>query len=238
MANGTVHVRNPLKDQAILGLIISGITIAFGFILSEVQSKLGWGLLLLSLLTVLLIFGIIIWLIQKPIQESLIYLVKQLKAQISQKSITWLLDTDELMNYELESEAPEIWLLTSDLLDDAQGGPFQKVVTSNLQKGKRYVYFAPNTPEIRARIEMVFSHHKNNKNLKVVYLPDKFFFLVPKLDIAIYNPLSKGSIPRSAFLGIPDPSNSDHFHAAVNYDFIDKLVGSLLDSYKEQIQFD
>jgi hypothetical protein len=219
-----------------LGLIITVLTIAFGLILSEVQVKLGWGLLLLSLFSVLLIFALVIWLVQKPLQQLLIILVRELKSQFEQKAIVWLLDTDQLMNYELNTDAPEIWLLTSDLLDDAQGGPFQDIVAKNLKKGKNYVYFVPNVPEIKTRIEAVFAHHSNHHKLRVVYLPDNFFFLVPKLDIAIYNPLSKGRSEKSAFMGIPAPGEKGHYHASVTIDFIDKLVGTLLEEYKRQIK--
>ncbi len=229
-------IKNPLKDQAVLGLIITVLTIAFGFLLGEVQNKLGWGLLILSLFTVLVVFALVIWLIQKPIQQLLITLVRELKRQLEQKAITWLLDTDQLMEYELSSVAPEIWLLTSDLLDDAQGGPFQNVVAKNLKKNKNYVYFVPNMPETRTRIEAIFAHHGNNQLLRVVYLPDNFFFLVPKLDIAIYNPLSKGGSPKSAFMGIPVPGETNHYHASVSIDFIDKLVGTLLEPYKSQLK--
>jgi len=227
--------KNPLKDQAILALIIAGLTILLGFVLAELQTKLGWGLLAVSLITVLIIFGMIIWLVQEPLQHILIALARDIRRLLEPKSIGWLLDTDQLASYELESNAPEIWLLTSDLLDDSQGGPFQTVVEKNLQKGKHYIYFVPNTPEIRARLEMVFSHHRNKQFLKAVYLPDSFFFLVPKLDIAIYNPLSKGKTVRCAFMGIPVPGQQDHYHASVSLDFIDKLVGTLLSSYEKEI---
>jgi hypothetical protein len=91
----------------------------------------------------------------------------------------------------------------------------------------------PNLPEIHARVEMLRTAHKHHGNMRFVYLPDTFFFLVPKLDIVIYNPLSHDSRRRCAFMGIPDTMGTSHYHAKVSFEFVDRLVGVLLKPYRD-----
>ena len=226
-------VKDWLLDQGILALVIVGLTIGLGILLGEIQPLLGWRILIISLTFILLLFAIVIWLVQKPVRNQLTAGLDQLKLQVATETIDWLLDTEQLAAYELKSPANEIWLLTSDLLDDVGGGPFQTIVNKKVQAGTHYVYYVPNRPEIRARVEMISQSHGRNSLIDFVYLPDSFFFLVPRLDIVIYNPLSNAE--RSAFMGIPVPGEGGHFHAQVSADFIDKLIGVLLPEYQKQL---
>ena len=229
--------RDWMHDQGLVALIITGLTVLLSIFLSELQTKLGWGTVVLSLFTILTIFGITFWLIQRPLKHILVSLGDDLRKLLEPRKFSWLLDTEQLAQYEQSATVSEIWLLTSDLLDDAQGGPFLNVVKKNLQRKVRHVYFVPNTPEVRARVEMIKEFHKNHPLLKVVYLPDTFFFLVPKFDVCIYNPLSQDKSIRAAYMGLPTQEQANHYHAAVSIDFIDKLVGVLLDEYKKQVHW-
>lgn len=224
-----------ITDPTITALWISGFTIVLGIVLSETQAKIGWGILIVALIFVLGIFALLILLVMTPLQQQLESYIDNVQSKIDPAALTWLLDSAQLAKYEQTSKAPEIWLLTSDLLDDSQGGTFNDVVAKKLAKGAtKYVYFVPGTPEAKARVQALFTQHKNHTNLRAVYLPDTFFFLVPRLDIAIYNPFSEGAMPRQAFMGIPVRDEARQYHASVSLDFIDKIVGTLLPEYKKE----
>ena len=228
--------KSVLTENVWVAVIIPLLTIVVSFALSEIQSapSIGWRGVVCAIILVLGLYGIVVWWVRRP----LIGMLEELKSDLVLKHFetqrSWLLDTTQLAAYERNVKAKEIWLITSDLLDDSQGGPFMKVVTRNLQKGIRHVYFFPDTPENKARADAIRAAQKSDL-LTFVLLPDSFFFLVPKLDIAIYNPRGEGGLPQSAFMGIPVPGESDHYHAAVSLDFIHRIVGTLLEAYKKQV---
>lgn len=224
-----------LSDQAILALIIVCLTALLGFLISEVQNKIGWPSLVTALVFVGTLFGLVLWLVQRPILQMLADLPSLIRNS-RQGSAPWLSDTHQLMEYELESGSREIWVLSSDLLDDSQGGPFQAVVERKLKKRTKYVYFVPDDPVIRVRIETIFAHHGNSPLLRVIYLPESFFFLVPQLDIIVYDPLATKPDHRSAFMGIPALGEDNHHHARMSTEFMDKLIGILLPCYKRDTE--
>jgi hypothetical protein len=224
-----------LEDPSVYILIVTALTILATIIMAEIQPAVGWKRLLVGLAVVVSIYATLVFTLQKPFQAQLREGLKQIESLLAPHSISWLLDTEGLKRFEEDGDAKEIWLLTSDLLDDLEGGPFREVVKAKMKTGTRYVYFVPDTAEIAARVRMMMKSYKDGKGPHVVYLPDSFFFLVPKLDIVIYDPLSESSVVRCAFMGIPVPGESRHYHAAVNNEFIDKLVGTLVKQYPQRI---
>lgn len=233
MAEKSGEQKSWITDPALTALWISGFTILLGIFLAEIQTKLGWLILIVALIFVLGIFGVLVWLVMRPLRKTLDGYLDAVQSNINPAAQTWLLDRAQLAKYEQLSKAPEIWLLTADLLDDSQGGLFNAVVTKKLAKGTKYTFFVPNVPEAKARVQALFNQHQQHPNLQAVFLPDSFFFLVPGLDIAIYNPFSAESIPRHAFMGIPIRDEARQYHVAVSLDFIDKIVGTLLPEYKK-----
>ncbi len=215
-----------IKNNAILVLVLMVLTILVGIVFSETQTKIGWLNLVLALLFIIILFIVLIILIQRPLLESLNKFIKNQTKLMESMAIPWLKDTDQLTEYELDSkDFKEIWLITLDLLDDVQDGPFQSVVEANLKKNIKYYYFVPENETIKARVKQIQKFHRYHENLNFIFLPNSFIFIVPKLDIVIYNPLESNS--RAAFMGIPTPDDQNHYHALVNSEFIDKLVGIL-----------
>lgn len=226
-------VRDWLADEGILALIMVGLTIVFGFILGEVQSKIGWVLLTGALIFILVVIGITVTLVRRPLQRIVHQGFEDMKLALVAGRTHWLYNLDAVIHHERDTLAREIWLVSEDLQEDVAGGPFRDVVAEKLKAGVKYVYFVPDSVETRARIQIIKAAHGYTDRISMVFLPDSFFFLVPRLDIVIYNPLSLGGIPREAFMGIPVPDTTDHFHVAVTDDFIDRLVGTLLQLYNK-----
>ncbi|MCX6625710.1 MAG: hypothetical protein NTY38_32535 [Acidobacteria bacterium] len=216
-----------LADSKVQAFLLAAATLVLGYWMSDLKAKVGWQLLASVVIVELLIVLAVLWVVYRPLKASIDSAFVDIKRYLEPKSISWLLDTEQLVGFEEQSQAKEIWLLTSDLVDDLVGGPFQDLVGRRLTHTK-YVYLVPNTPEIYARVQLLQAHYKNSQNLQFHYLPDSFFFLVPKLDIVIYNPLSAGKGERCAYMGIPASGDINHYHAAVSTDFIDKLVGVLV----------
>lgn len=230
----TINVSNWVWKDTIFVLVVTGLTILFGILLSEVQNKIGWAILITSLAFVLAIFATLTHLVMRPVNTMLEQALHEFKHNISPDALEWLLDTDEMVKYEIASTSTEIWLISSDFLDDSPGGPFMKVVTERLDKGTNYVYFTPNTPQARARMTALHAQHHYSSSLHIVYLPDNLFFLVPKLDISIYNPLGKDSGKRMSFMGLPAlGEDARHYHVSMSTDFVDNVVGTLLPEYQK-----
>lgn len=223
-----------IADNGIMTLLFTSLTVIVGIAIAEIQTIFGWANLVVALALVCLLYWSTIWLFGKPLAKILLELKEELIRQRSPSNFSWLHDTEQLASYERTVKAKEIWLLTSDLLDDSSDGPFHEVVRENLKRKIKHVYFFPDTPENRARSITIHKSQQQNALLKFVHLPNNFFLLVPKLDVVIYNPQGENGMVRAGFMGIPVPGESNHFHAAVSLDLIDKLVGSLLDSYHKQ----
>ena len=228
------RVKNWLADNGIMTLLFTGLTVVFGIAISEIQALFGWLSLAVALVLVCLLYWSTIWLFGKPLAKILLELKEELIQQHTPTNFSWLLDTEQLASYERTVKTKELWLITSDLLDDSSDGPFHAVVRENLKRKIKHVYFFPDTPENRARATTIHKSQQQNTLLQFVYLPNNFFLLVPKLDVVIYNPQGESGMVRAGFMGIPVPAEGNHYHAAVSLDLIDKLVGTLLDSYQKQ----
>lgn len=225
-------VLRSLRDNGVLLVIITVLTVVTGVILSEAQAKIGWWPLVGAVVVVLLVLLTVSVVVATPIQADVVSrlanMERLVERAIEPRAITWLFETEQLAAYERVCDAPEVWLLTSDLLDDVQGGMFQEVVAQNLKRGIRQVYFVPNSPEVRARVETVLTYHKRHPNMRFVYVSGDLFLLSPKLDIVIYNPLAVPPAARRGFMGLPAPRSVRHYHAEIDGEFIDRLVGRLL----------
>jgi hypothetical protein len=228
------RVKNWLADNGIMTLLFTGLTVILGIAISEIQALFGWVNLAVALILVCLLYWSTIWIFGKPLAKILLELKEELIQQRAPTNFSWLLDTEQLASYERTVKAKEIWLITSDLLDDSSDGPFHIVVRENLKRKIKHVYFFPDTPENRARATIIHKSQQQSALLKFVYLPNNFFLLVPKLDVVIYNPQGESGMIRAGFMGIPVPAEGNHYHAAVSIDLIDKLVGTVSESYTRQ----
>lgn len=121
----------------------------------------------------------------------------------------------------------EIWLISPDLLTEINSGIYSGVVYENLKKGTKYKYFVPNNDVNKTRVRIFMNKCHNNKNLEVYYLDDDFFFLVPHVDFAIYEPMKSITDGKQGYIGLPIEGAKDCFAALMNNDFVDAVIGKL-----------
>jgi hypothetical protein len=108
---------------------------------------------------------------------------------------------DEMLSI-IESNASNIWVISTDLRNDVNPGKIREAVEANLKSGKQYTYFVPsqtnpNFPDAVLHEKAfkkwdVYLAHRDQ--VRFIHLPDDTLFLFR--EVIIYNPLT-------------DPNNKD-----------------------------
>jgi len=232
--------KNWIKDNSISALIVVVLTILFGILLGELQGKLGWGGLILSLICIFSIIFFVLWLSFRNVLSVNQNIANRIENNynkfVDKYKLGWILSSEQIEDFEKNLSNIEIWLITSDLAEDTVGEFFHECVKNNLKKNTVvYKYFVPNTLSIKSKVEMIKQENNNHKNLHFVYLNDDFFFLSPRLDFSIYNPYQKSeSMERLGLMGIPDTDEEIQYHAKVSDTIIEVLTGKLLEFIKNE----
>lgn len=197
-----------------------------GVVAGGVVEKVGWSTFgpVLGLVVVLFI---LVHITSNRLIARVVSAYIRAESQRVSGGFDWLYTKDQLLIYEEETGAAEIWLISADLLDDVGEGAFREAVRNNLARGMRYRFFVPDTVVLRSRATELMQSH-SHPNVRCVFLRDEFFFLVPKLDIVIYNPQRAGVEKRTAFLGIPAAGEEKHYSAKISDDLTDAIIGMLL----------
>lgn len=131
---------------------------------------------------------------------------------------------DQLALMERTGRFNEIWLISPDLSTEIEDGIYNGVVKSNLRKGTKYKYFVPKNDVNAHRVNIFWEDCNRNKNLEIYYLTNDFFFLVPDIDFAIYEPMSK---QRIGYMGLAIDCTSDRVAVSMNSEFVDALSSKL-----------
>lgn len=121
----------------------------------------------------------------------------------------------------------EIWLISPDLLTEINSGIYAGVIKENLKKGTKYKYFVPDTEINKVRVQIFRNGCGNSKNLEIYYLSDDFFFLVPHVDFAIYEPMKSITDGKKGYIGLPIQGTTESFAVLMNNDFVDAVIGKL-----------
>ena len=58
-------------------------------------------------------------------------------------------------------------------------------------------------------------------------MSDDFFFLVPHVDFAIYEPMKSITDGKKGYIGLPIQGTTESFAALMNNDFVDAVIGKL-----------
>jgi hypothetical protein len=219
-----------LKEGATV-ILMSALTILLAILLSEVQTRLGWRIVLTALGTVIVMYSVVLLILSRNVMTAVITIGEDLRRGVEgfldTKRPGWLMTTIRLAEMEASKQVPEVWLVTSDMAEDVVGGPFQKVVSARLKSGVRYRYFIPDRPEMRARAAQLNLINENSDRLSFNYINDEFFFLVPNLDLVIYDPFNQSG-EREGYLGIPAWGAAKHYHAKIDSGLVDVMIGKLL----------
>jgi len=235
-----------VKKDKILGEIFSNIWIPIisvilsfilGLVVSYFRERIGIVSLSFALGVILIIFILAMYIVSKNIYPVSIKLLDKimnsLERYVEKDTITWILTQKQLLEYEENLNIKDIWLVTFDIADDIPGGLYCEAVEKNLKSGVKYKYFIPKRLEAEARGGYLIEYHQNNKNLEIIYLSDDFFFLVPSLDFAIYDPLNKFG-KREGYMGLPIKSNII-YEGKMKEDFLDLLIGKLQKVLQERL---
>lgn len=145
----------------------------------------------------------------------------------------WVMTIGEVEKIERETAAPEIWVVTSDLKDDAAGGSFQGIVSRNIKRGILYRFFVPDTPEMRKATAALLAFNKNSEYLKITCLSQDYFILVPVCDLAIYNPLKKKGSDRLTLWGIENPEGQLRYCTKMGETYAEAIVKKLKKQLKD-----
>ena len=152
--NNESRIKKWMTDQAWVAILVTFFTIVLGLVLSEMQERIGWGTLLVSLLIVIGIYTTIMWLHLKYVYSISLNISHEIQEKIDNyiglEKKGWILTVPQLVEFEKNTGAPEIWLISGDLAEDVVGEPFFDAVTHNIARGIRYRYFVPDRPEIHA----------------------------------------------------------------------------------------
>ncbi len=229
MADRTSDGKLALKQMVWVPVVVAVLTLALGLVLSEVKARVGWLPFLIAIALCLGIFVLCFHLFTAKVLPLSIGLMNELRAEIGRhldkNTLTWLITSAQMAEFESTIECDDIWLVTCDLAEDIPGELFFDTVRSNLRKGTRYKYFIPRSLHAAARIKQILENQQPHGDVEAVPLSDDFFFLATRLDFAIYDPFNQhGS--RCGYMGLPSDSN-ERYHCRMQAEFVDMLIGKL-----------
>jgi hypothetical protein len=188
-----------------------------------------------SLVSVFLGGKILTDIYKEPIEKQMELSIKDIKDKLADYKIRdGIYKEDHLAFMERTGKFSEIWLISPDLLTEIDSGVYAGVVRANLKKGTKYRYFVPHTIINEIRIKTFQTICQNDKNLEIYYLSDEFFFLVPDVDFAIYEPIKSVTDGKQGYMGLKIQGASERYAIRMNADFVDALASKLEECVKEQ----
>lgn len=162
--------------------------------------------------------------IDEEIQAS----VKKIRQDLnSNKLMDGIYREEQLAIMERTQHFDEIWLISPDFSTEIEEGVYSNVVKDNLKKGTKYKYFVPRTDINKHRVRIFWEACNRNKHLEIYFLTDDFFFLVPDIDFAIYEPNKVDAKVRSGYMGLGIQGESERFAVKMNTFFVDALSAKL-----------
>lgn len=246
-------------------IFLTALALLVAVVTGQVQSVVGWKALILSIALVGGIFYIIahimINIVGSSLDEKISNKLNESKDNLD-KSIAdnqcnadnfintlikiynigtipeWILTNDELLKFETEYAESEVWIVTSDLLEDGIDGPFFNAVKTNLEKGVIYRYFLPKNDVVRLETDRMKNEIGDELKDKIVpyFLKDDFFFLFSKFDFGIINPHACCG-KRYGFMGINTPDgNNNRFQIRIPDNLMNEFVAKLEDKKRNYKQ--
>lgn len=154
--------------------------------------------------------------------------IKEIQNRISSERImNGICKDEQLALMEKTCSFEEIWALSPDLRKVSDDGLYLNAIRSNLKKGTKYKYFVTDKAENRVRSKRFRKKCGYSPDLEIYYLPDDFFFLVPKVDVSIFEPMKLPIDGKKGYLGLPIEGTDEHFEFLMDDDFVDAIIGKL-----------
>jgi c-di-AMP phosphodiesterase-like protein len=207
-----------LSNNGVIYIVISALTLITSVFISEMQTKAGWIIVIISLIYVLICFLILSKFLLYPLSKK----IDTINNETLNSDLT-ILSQEKMAVFESNEELKELWIISSDLAFDSDGGVFKDVVSSNLNKGVKYLYFIPCNQVSRSREHQIKKHNKSNKNLKFIYLNDDFFFFAPNLDCVLH--FYKNDKPNDGFIGLT--MNANRYYIKMSNELFHATYGNL-----------
>ncbi len=229
-------------ETVMFTILLPVMSVGCSIAINYFENKMGFFPTLIVLVTILVIVAIAIYLgsiifshIGKSTLETHIDLkIKAIQEKIAESKImNGICKEEQLALMEKTCLFEEIWLISPDLLTEINSGIYAGVISKNLKKGTKYKYFVPDTEINRVRVKIFKKNCGYNKNLEVYYLADDFFFLVPRVDFAIYEPMKSITDGKKGYMGLPILGATESFAILMNNDFVDAVVGKLAERLNE-----
>lgn len=222
------------KESSIwLGIITLTVVLAGDVFSDSIDTKTA--LLIIALVIVALIFQG--YLISTAVQKDFFDKINDLETFIRDNGMDKIVSEKSLAI--IEKNAHDIWVFSNDLKNDlpdknSQYGHFvAKAVEKNLQNGKSYTYFVPDT--IKGKINAYKSRYKNfitkEKQVRFVIVDNEYFFFPS--EIVFYDPHETYDDITQVVQFFPDDSVNYYIGFAKNYqiEFFGK-ISHLLENEK------
>lgn len=230
-------------ETAIFSILLPILSVVGSICINYLETNVGFLNTLIALIIICAIVGVtyyvgtaIYFAASKKTLESKIDLeIKAIQEKIAEgKIMNGICKEEQLALMEKTCIFEEIWLISPDLLTEINNGIYAGVIRQNLKKGTRYKYFVPDTEINQVRVKIFKESCGHSKNLEIYYLVNDFFFLVPRVDFAIYEPMKSISHGKKGYIGLPIQGVKESFAVLMNNDFVDAVIGKLAERLKNK----
>lgn len=223
-------------ETVCITILLPAMSVVCSIGISYLEKRIGLFPVLLMLLAILVIIPISIYagvvmvsnMGKNAIETQMDLEIKMIQQKVAENKImNGICKEEQLALMEKTYPFEEIWLISPDLLTEINSGIYAGVIKENLKKGTKYKYFVPETEINKVRVQIFRNSCGNNKNLEIYYLSDDFFFLVPRVDFAIYEPMKSITDGKKGYIGLPIQGTAESFAVLMNNDFVDAVIGKL-----------
>lgn len=223
-------------ETVCITILLPALSVVCSIGINYFEEKVGLFPVLIVLLAILVIIPISIYvgtiivsnLGRNTIETEMDLEIKLIQQKIAENRImNGICKEEQLALMEKTYPFEEIWLISPDLLTEINSGIYAGVIKENLKKGTKYKYFVPETEINKVRVQIFRNSCGNSKNLEIYYLSDDFFFLVPRVDFAIYEPMKSITDGKKGYIGLPIQGTAESFAVLMNNDFVDAVIGKL-----------
>ena len=223
-------------ETVCITILLPAMSVVCSIGISYLEKRIGLFPVLLMLLAILVIIPISIYagvvmvsnMGKNAIETQMDLEIKMIQQKVAENKImNGICKEEQLALMEKTYPFEEIWIISPDLLTEINSGIYAGVIKENLKKGTKYKYFVPETEINKVRVQIFRNSCGNSKNLEIYYLSDDFFFLVPRVDFAIYEPMKSITDGKKGYIGLPIQGTTESFAVLMNNDFVDAVIGKL-----------